>query len=104
MKKIVSLIVVLFSVMFVEGQDLNDYQYNRAEYSSSQMEELMHGKFIGDYVAQNQTGQNRSVKVYQRSDGYYVETRGLKAAFYAYFDEQGRLYTNIQGMLWYIYL
>ena len=104
MNRICIIVVLLCTVSLVEGQDLNEYQYNRAEYSSTQIEELMHGKFIGDYVAQNDTGQNRSVKVYQRSDGYYVETRGIKAAFYAYFDKQGRLYTNIQGMLWYIYL
>ena len=79
MKRVICFIMLLVTAYLVEGQDLDQYnsnayssdlnQYNSNAYSSSQVEEYMHGKFIGDYVAQNQSGQSRSVRVYQRSDG-----------------------------------
>ena len=102
MKRVICFIMLLVTAYLVEGQDLN--QYNSNAYSYSQVEEYMHGKFIGDYVAQNQSGQSRSVRVYQRSDGYYIETRGSNGAYYAYFTEHGMLGTNIQGELWCFYL
>ena len=102
MKRVICIIMLLVTAYLVEGQDLN--QYNSNAYSSYQVEEYMHGKFIGDYVAQNQSGQNRSVRVYQRSDGYYIEVRGSKGAYYAYLTRPDMLCTNIQGELWCIYL
>lgn len=102
MKRVICFIMLLVTAYLVEGQDLN--QYNSNAYSSSQVEEYMHGKFIGDYVAQNQSGQSRSVRVYQRSDGYYIETRGSNGAYYAYLTEHGMLCTDIQGELWCLYL
>ena len=102
MKRVICFIMLLVTAYLVEGQDLN--QYNSNACSSSQVEECMHGKFIGDYVAQNQSGQSRSVRVYQRSDGYYIETRGSNGAYYAYFTKHGMLCTDIQGELWCIYL
>ena len=114
MKRVICFIMLLVTAYLVEGQDLDQYnsnayssdlnQYNSNAYSSSQVEEEMHGKFIGDYVAQNQSGQSRSVRVYQRSDGYYIETRGSNGAYYAYFTKPGMLCTNIQGELWCFYL
>lgn len=102
MKRVICFIMLLVTAYLVEGQDLN--QYNSNAYSSSQVEEYMHGKFIGDYVAQNQSGQSRSVRVYQRSDGYYIETRGSNGAYYAYFTKPDMLCTDIQGELWCFYL
>lgn len=114
MKRVICFIMLLVTAYLVEGQDMNQYnsnayssdlnQYSSNAYSSSQVEEYMHGKFIGDYVAQNQSGQSRSVRVYQRSDGYYIETRGSNGAYYAYFTKHGMLCTNIQGELWCLYL
>ena len=114
MKRVICFIMLLVTAYLVEGQDLDQYnsnayssdlnQYSSNAYSSSQIEEYMHGKFIGDYVAQNQSGQSRSVRVYQRSDGYYIETRGSNGAYYAYFTKHGMLCANIQGELWCFYL